>query len=241
MKVLSNFILNALFFFFLREIKCVRMCFSPCMCVFTLLWLASCQCVALSPAQAKPNYRRTATDLAGMLTITGEAEGRGSLGKVTAGLELCRSGPQGHGKEGGEGVGGVTTISASAAALIIYHSRSFCKHEETCNWINTTPVSPTPHIPPFEAQCPKCQTVPVHNCVWPLHLYAPAWGLTVIATHLSLTICTPRVTQKAHVSLQEGRFLSCLTCIKRQKVFPGCQLGTLHTEVCVHVQEGHVS
>jgi len=41
-----------------------------------------------------------ATDLAGMLTITEEAAGRGSLGKVTAGRELHKSGPQGQGRGG---------------------------------------------------------------------------------------------------------------------------------------------
>lgn len=78
--------------------SCVSLC--VCLCVFALAWPASCQCVALNPAKAKPNYRRTATDLAGMLTITEEAAGRGSLGKVTAGRELHKSGPQGQGRGG---------------------------------------------------------------------------------------------------------------------------------------------
>lgn len=94
----------------LHEIKCVPacvrscmslcVCLCVCMCVFALPRPASCQCVALNPAKAKPNYRRTATDLAGMLTITEEAAGRGSLGKVTAGRELHKSGPQGQGRGG---------------------------------------------------------------------------------------------------------------------------------------------
>lgn len=46
-----------------------------CACVSAVPRPSSCQCVALNPAKAKPNYRRTATDLAGMLTIT---EGGGS-------------------------------------------------------------------------------------------------------------------------------------------------------------------
>lgn len=41
-----------------------------------------------------------ATNLAGMLTITEEAAGRGSPGKVTAGRELHKSGPQGQGRGG---------------------------------------------------------------------------------------------------------------------------------------------
>lgn len=60
-----------------------------------------------------------ATDLAGMLTITEEAEGRRSLGKVTAGRELHISGPQNKGW-GGYSISGY-------AALIIYHSRSHSK------------------------------------------------------------------------------------------------------------------
>lgn len=90
----------------LHDIKCVPACMRSCMslcvcvCVFAVPRPASCQCVALNPAKAKPNYRRMATDLAGVLTITEEAAGRGSLGKVTAGRELHKSGPQGQGRGG---------------------------------------------------------------------------------------------------------------------------------------------
>ena len=79
---------------------CVCVCVCVHVCVFQLPRPASCQCVALNPAKAKPNYRRMATDLAGMLTITEEEAGRGSLGKVTAGRELHKSGPQGQGRGG---------------------------------------------------------------------------------------------------------------------------------------------
>lgn len=64
-----------------------------------------------------------ATDLAGMLTITEEAAGRGSLGKVTAGRELHKSGPQGQGRGGGYSISG-------SAALIIYHSTSLGKTKQ---------------------------------------------------------------------------------------------------------------
>lgn len=57
-----------------------------------------------------------ATDLAGMLTKTEEAAGRGSLGKVTAGRVLHKSGPQGQGRRRRRGGG--CSISGS---LIIYH------------------------------------------------------------------------------------------------------------------------
>lgn len=87
----------------LHEIKCVPACMRVtvrvCVCLQSAR-PASCQCVALNPAKAKPNYRRMATDLAGMLTITEEAAGRGSLGKVTAGREVHKSGPQGQGRGG---------------------------------------------------------------------------------------------------------------------------------------------
>lgn len=78
-----------------------------------------------------------------MLTITEEAEGRGSLGKVTAGLELCESGPQGQGRKEVEAEG-ATTISASAAALIIYHSSSSYKQRKPA--IDYTQPPPHPRL-----------------------------------------------------------------------------------------------
>lgn len=65
---------------------------------------ASCQCLALNP-KAEPNYRRMATDLAGMLTKTEEAAGRGSLGKVT--LDGCFTRADHRNKGGGMGLGGI--------------------------------------------------------------------------------------------------------------------------------------
>ena len=109
---------------------------------------ASCQCLALNPAKAEPNYRCTATDLTGMLTITEEAAGRGSLGKVSAGRELHKHGPQGPGRRAGTGG---YSISGSAA-LIIYHSRSLdvrkqptidCRH-----WWKPAEAEQTPLTPP---------------------------------------------------------------------------------------------
>lgn len=89
----------------------VVMCERVCLCVWVVPWPASCQCAALNPAKkAKPNYRHTATDLAGMLTRTGGRwagggglEGRGQFGKVSAGRPLHKGGPQ---RPGG-GAGGV--------------------------------------------------------------------------------------------------------------------------------------
>lgn len=109
---------------------------------------ASCQCLALNPAKAEPNYRCTATDLAGMLTITEEAAGRGSLGKVSAGRELHKRGPQGPGRRGG--TGGCSILGSTA--LIIYHSRSLgtrkqptidCRH-----WWKQAEAERTPPTPP---------------------------------------------------------------------------------------------
>lgn len=67
-----------------------------------------------------------ATDLAIMLTKTEEAAGRGSLGKVTAGRELHKSGPQGR-WVGGVGSGGGGCSISGSAALIIYHCTSLNK------------------------------------------------------------------------------------------------------------------
>jgi len=63
-----------------------------CVCV-QLARPARCPCAALNPAKAKPNYRRMATDLAGVLTITEEeAAGRGSHGRTRGSRERTAGG-----------------------------------------------------------------------------------------------------------------------------------------------------
>lgn len=170
--------------------SCVSLCVHACvcLCVFALAWPASCQCVALNPAKAKPNYRRTATDLAGMLTITEEAAGRGSLGKVTAGRELHKSGPQGQGRGGGYSISG-------SGALIIYHSRSLSKKRQpTIDYmqqIGTNRANPrlTRSLPPESFMLPStsCVQTVLQNHAF-LSFLCTNIGLTVAITNLSPTM-----------------------------------------------------
>lgn len=129
----------------------MSLCVSVCVIVHVCVAVpqpASCQCLALNPAKAEPNYRCTATDLAGMLTITEEAAGRGWLGKVLAGRQLHKRGPQGPGRRGGTGG---YSISGSAA-LIIYHSRSLCARKQPTidcrHWWKQAEAEQTPLTPP---------------------------------------------------------------------------------------------
>lgn len=168
--------------------SCVSLC--VCLCVFALAWPASCQCVALNPAKAKPNYRRTATDLAGMLTITEEAAGRGSLGKVTAGRELHKSGPQGQGRGG-------YSISGSGA-LIIYHSRSLGKKRQpTIDYTHGNKLAQTerhPKPPPRPKSLPpRSFMLPSTSCIQTvLHTVAfPSFICTNIASTVAITNLSP--------------------------------------------------
>lgn len=188
---------------------------------------ASCQCLALNSAKAEPNYRCTATDLAGMLTITEEAAGRGSLGKVTAGRELHKSGPQGQGRRGGTGG---YSISGSAA-LIIYHRRSLgarkqptidCRHWWKRAGAERTPSNPTPPAAshPSHAGCSlqNCSKHPAkharHNISPILTRQHPAAVQLVQATntHAVYVYTTKHVSLRAHTCacVRDGQFVK--TC-----------------------------
>lgn len=120
-----------------HDITCVSACMCSCMelcvCVFAVPRPASCQCAGLNPAKAKPNYRRMATDLAIMLTKTEEAAGRGSLGKVTAGRELHKSGPQGRGGWGL--VGGLLYFRICCSHYLSQYKSQ--QEGTTYNWLHT--------------------------------------------------------------------------------------------------------
>jgi len=76
-----------------------------------------------------------------MLTITEEAEGRGSLGKVTAGRKLHKSGPQ----EQGRGGTLFQDLLRSLFIIVEVSARRGSLQLTTC--IGTTPTSPTPSHP----------------------------------------------------------------------------------------------
>lgn len=106
--------------------KCVQG-MSVCVCVFVCVSGApACQlpvCSAQSGKKAKPNYRHTATDLAGMLTRTGAGEEGEEGWKGGDGLEKSRLDgrfTRADRRDQAEGLGGLNTISGSGA-LIIYH------------------------------------------------------------------------------------------------------------------------
>lgn len=136
-----------------------------------------------------------------MLTITEEAEGRGSLGKVTAGRELHKHGPQKHGR-GGHSISGY-------AALIIYHSISLGKKRKPAiDYMHrhyphvTHALPPTPRILP-STHCVHHVKQCAHTIAF-LHCYAPLLVFTVANSLVSNNV-TPsgsRVAQRAHISLQ---------------------------------------
>lgn len=156
-------------------------------------------------SKAKPNYRRTATDLAGMLTITEEAAGRGSLGKVTAGRELHMSGPQGQGR------GGTLFQDLLLSLFIIVEVSARRSNLQLTTHIdangqklsNRTPTPPMPSHPEPSTDFSKHQTKQAHNSISLIlviqHCHNCSYNALVST---NVTSSMSRVTQKAYYSLQ---------------------------------------
>ena len=235
--------------------KCVPLCkhtVHVCACICPA---ASCQCVALHPAKAKPNYRRTATDLAGMLTITEEAAGRGSLGKVTAGRELHKSGPQGQGRRGGAGDTLFQDRLLSLFIIVEVSTRRRNLQLTACIDASGRELLKTPHpthalLHPTHALLHPTHDLlhPTHNLLHPTHALQ-TWTMYIVVQKNPTTQshnCIFLVSTSQHHShtylqqwyIQYGQSdtesMQLVTGIDSScESFPGCQAETLCARVCV--------